>query len=91
MTPFISRQKKIKRKKMENKMKTNNANELNEKFMNCPSQRNEYEIDGKKYVVVSHFTGQKNLENVVYRNAFQQAFNDVIQIFSRTLTNKKCG
>lgn len=43
-------------------MKTTNAKELNEKFKDCPTQTAEIEVDGRKYIVVSHFTGKKDLQ-----------------------------
>lgn len=58
-------------------MKKSNAEELNEQFKDCPTEKKEYEIDGRKYIVVSHFTGQKDLDEVVYKNAYDQAMNEV--------------
>lgn len=45
-------------------MKTTNAKELNEKFKDCPIQKTEIEIEGRKYIIVSHFTGKKDLDEV---------------------------
>ena len=59
-------------------MKTTNAKELNEKFKDCPTQITEIEIEGRKYVVISHFTGQKDLDDVVYKNAYKQAMDEVL-------------
>ena len=59
-------------------MKTANAKELNEKFTDCPTQMTEIEIEGRKYVVISHFTGQKDLDDVVYKNAYKQAMDEVL-------------
>ena len=59
-------------------MKTANAKELNDKFKDCPTQMTEIEIEGRKYVVISHFTGQKDLDEVVYRNAYNQAMDEVL-------------
>ena len=59
-------------------MKTANAKELNDKFKDCPTQMTEIEIEGRKYVVISHFTGQKGLDDVVYKNAYKQAMDEVL-------------
>lgn len=59
-------------------MKTANAKELNEKFKDCPTQMTEIEIEGRKYVVISHFIGQKDLDDVVYKNAYKQAMDEVL-------------
>ena len=59
-------------------MKTINAKELNEKFRDFPTQTIEIEVEGKKYIVVSHFTGQKDLDEVVYRNAYDKAMSELL-------------
>ena len=59
-------------------MKNQNAKEQGEKFKNCPVQKKEYEIDGQKYIVFSHFTGKKDLDNVIYTNACNQAMNEML-------------
>ena len=60
-------------------MKTANAKELNDKFKDCPTQMMEIEIEGRKYIVVSHFTGKKDLDDVVYKNAYDRAMNEVLR------------
>ena len=59
-------------------MKNTNAKELNEHYKDCPTQITEIEIEGRKYVVISHFTGQKDLDDVVYKNAYKQAMDEVL-------------
>lgn len=59
-------------------MKTANAKELNEKYKDCPTQKTEIEIEGRKYIVISHFVGDKDLDNVVYQNAYNQAMDEVL-------------
>ena len=59
-------------------MKTTSAKELNEQYKDCPTQMTEIEIEGRKYVVISHFTGQKDLDDVVYKNAYKQAMDEVL-------------
>ena len=59
--------------------KTTNAKELNEQYKDCPTQMMEIEIEGRMYTVISHFTGQKDLDDVVYRNAYDRAMNEVLR------------
>lgn len=59
-------------------MKTANAKELNEKFKDCLTQEQEFEIEGRKYIIVSHYTGKKDLDEVVYKNAYNQAMDEVL-------------
>lgn len=59
-------------------MKTTNAKELGGQYKDCPTQTQEYEIEGRKYIVVSHFTGKKDLDEVVYKNAYNQAMDEVL-------------
>ena len=59
-------------------MKKTNAKELNEQFRDCPMQEQEFEIEGRKYIIVSHYAGKKNLDEVVYRNAYGQARNELL-------------
>ncbi len=61
-------------------MKKQNAMELNEQFKDCPTESHEYEIEGRKYIVVSHFTGTKDLDDVVFRNAYSQAMNEMLRV-----------
>ena len=36
-------------------------------------------IDGKKYIVNSHFVGAKELDDVLYRIAFEQAMDEALK------------
>lgn len=53
--------------------------ELNEKYSACPVRVNEYEIDGKKYVVHSHFVGNKDIDKVISEIAFNRAACEVLK------------
>jgi uncharacterized protein YlzI (FlbEa/FlbD family) len=59
-------------------MKHTTMKEMNKQYENYPSQVSEYIINGKKYIVKSHFIGEKNLDEVLYRLAFQQAVKDIL-------------
>ena len=60
-------------------MKKTNAKELNEQYRDCPAQEQEYEIEGRKYIVVSHYVGEKDLDEVVYRNAYDRAMSELLR------------
>ena len=50
--------------------------ELNERYKDSPVRTNEYEIDGKKFIVHSHFTGSKDIDTVISEIAFNRALNE---------------
>ena len=50
--------------------------ELNEQHKDCPVHVNEYEIDGKKFIVHSHFVGGKDIDKVISEIAFNRALNE---------------
>ena len=43
----------------------------------APTSMREYEIGGKKYTVVSHFVGKKNVDNVLREIAVTRAYSDM--------------
>ena len=50
--------------------------ELNDQHKDCPVHTNEYEIDGKKFIVHSHFIGGKDIDKVISEIAFTRALNE---------------
>ena len=52
--------------------------ELNEKYSACPVRVSGYEIDGKKYVVHSHFIGNKDIDKVISEIAFNKAISETL-------------
>lgn len=52
--------------------------EMNEKYADCPVTVSEYEIDGKKYIVHSHFIGEKDIDTVIRNIAFHRAMNETL-------------
>ncbi len=50
--------------------------ELNEQHKDCPVRTNKYEIDGKKFIVHSHFIGSKDIDKVISEIAFNRALNE---------------
>ena len=43
----------------------------------APTSMREYEIGGKKYTVVSHYVGKKNVDNVLREIAVRRAYSDM--------------
>lgn len=52
--------------------------ELNEKFKDYPERVSEYVIEGKKYIVHSRFVGEKNIDEVISRLAFERALKETL-------------
>jgi len=52
--------------------------ELNEKYAACPVRISEYEINGNKYKVHSHFAGEKDIDDVINNIATAKALGDVL-------------
>ena len=52
--------------------------ELNEKYKDFPERVSEYKIDGKKYIVHSRFVGEKNIDEVIGRLAFERAVKETL-------------
>ena len=50
--------------------------ELNEQHKDCPVRVSEYEIDGKKFIVYSHFIGGNDIDKVISEIAFKRALNE---------------
>ena len=48
-------------------MKNRTMQEMNEQYKDCPVQVNTYEVDGRTYRVHSHFIGDKDINDVMYR------------------------
>lgn len=53
--------------------------ELNQKYKDCPVTVSEYEIDGKRYIVHSHFIGEKDIDAVIRDIAFHRAMNEILE------------
>ena len=50
-----------------------NLRQLTEEYACCPTSQNDYEIDGKKYAVTRHFTGDKDINRIIYELAISRA------------------
>ena len=45
-------------------MKNKTMQEMNEQYKDCTVHINEYEVDGRRYRVHSHFVGDKDINDV---------------------------
>ena len=59
-------------------MKNKTMQEMNEQHKSCPVQVNEYEVDGRRYRVHSHFIGDKDINDVMYRYAENRAMSEML-------------
>ena len=53
--------------------------QLNDQHRDCPVHTNEYEIDGKRFIVYSHFIGSKDIDKVISEIAFKRALNEYMK------------
>lgn len=63
----------------ETKNRNSTMFELNEKYKDCTVSVNEYLINGKKYIVHSHFVGDKDIDMVIRNIAFNKAMNEILE------------
>ena len=58
-------------------MKKQILGELNERFKDCPVEENHRVYEGQRFHIISHFCGEKNLDEALYEIAFRQALEDM--------------
>lgn len=51
--------------------------QLSAEHSSAPTSMREYEIGGKKYTVVSHYVGKKNVDNILREIAVRRAYSDM--------------
>lgn len=50
---------------------------MREEFSKAPTSKKEYELQGKKYIVTSHFCGKKDVNEVLHRIALNRALKEM--------------
>lgn len=60
-------------------MNNKTLQEMNDVYKDCPVRTSEYTIDGKKYIVKNHFVSAKELDDMLYRIAFEQAMDEALK------------
>lgn len=51
--------------------------ELKQEFSNFSTNQSEYDVNDKKYIVVSHFVGNKNINEILIKLAQKQAYSEM--------------
>ena len=51
--------------------------ELKQEFSNFSTSQNEYVVNDKKYIVVSHFVGNKNINEILIKLTQKQAYSEM--------------
>ena len=51
--------------------------QLSAEHGSAPTSTREYEVGGKKYTVVSHYVGKKNVDNILREIAVRRAYSDM--------------
>lgn len=54
----------------------NTLQELTQQFKDFPTKKNQYVIDDRKYIVISHFVGNKDINEILLGLAKKQAYNE---------------
>lgn len=65
-------------------MRGTTLTELNEKYKDCPVRTSRYFVDGKEYIVHSHFCGNKDIDKVISTIALNRAMSEVFEVFDKT-------
>ena len=53
-----------------------NLQQLKQEFSDYPTKENNYEIEDKKYIVISHFVGNKDIDKVLNELATSRAYKE---------------
>ncbi len=68
-------------------MKNNRTmKEMDEQYKNCPVRTNTYEVDGVKHTVVSHFVGNRDINDVMFNYAYNRVLNEMLPRGTSTAT-----
>ncbi len=58
-------------------MKNRTMQEMDEQYKSCPVHTNTYEIEGVKHTVISHFVGDKDINDVMFDYAYNRVLNEI--------------
>ncbi len=59
-------------------MTENSPAQAIERYADCPTEQNEYDLNGRKYTVTRHFTGEKNINLLVAELAVARANRETV-------------
>lgn len=68
-------------------MRGTTLTELNEKYKDCTVRTSRYFVDGKEYIVHSHFCGNKDIDKVISSIALTHAMSDMFGKTEKKLRN----
>lgn len=70
-------------------MKNNRTmQEMNVQYKDCKTEKHEYQVGEDRCVIVRHYCGDRDINEVLYRNAFERAFSEVMAMHRRPQTAK---
>ena len=58
--------------------------EMDEQYKDCSVQVNTYVVDGRTYRVHSHFIGDRDINDVMYRYAEDRAMSEMLGFVPKT-------
>ena len=64
--------------KREKADKKRTMQEMDEQYKKCPVHKSTYEVDGVKHTVISHFVGDKNINDVMFSYAYNRVLNEML-------------
>lgn len=68
-------------------MKNNRTmQEMNVQYKGCKTEKHEYQVGEDRCVIVRHYCGDRDINEVLYRNAFERAFSEVMEMHRRPQT-----
>ena len=67
-------------------MKNRTMQEMNEQYKDCHVQVNNYEVDGRTYIVHSHFIGDRDINDVMYQYAENKAMSEMLGLVPKAVT-----
>ena len=67
-------------------MKNKTMQEMNEQYKDCPVLVNTYEVDGRTYIVHSHFIGDRDINDVMYQYAENKTMSEMLGLVPKAVT-----
>ena len=58
--------------------------EMDEQYKDCPVRTNTYEVEGVKHTVVSHFVGNRYINDVMLTYAYNRVVNEMLHRVPKT-------
>lgn len=64
--------------------KNRTMQEMDEQYKDCPVRTNTYEVEGVKHTVVSHFVGNRDINDVMFNYAYNRVVNEILHRVPKT-------